>query len=101
MKTFITSVLLISCFIVNGQAKLSSNTWQETLHSKKGNLVVFWYTSTPFIFENEKGEIAGVEYEIVEGFKNYLRNAYHVELNIQWVKSDGFLKTLDDVKNYP
>ncbi|MBI3481377.1 MAG: transporter substrate-binding domain-containing protein [Bacteroidetes bacterium] len=102
MKALITSLLLFICFIANGQTKpLLSNTWQEALHSKKGNLVVFWYTSTPFIFENEKGELAGVEYEIVEGFKNYLRNAYHVDLNIQWIKSNGFLNVIDDVKNHP
>lgn len=83
------------------QPRLPSNTWQETLHAKKGDLVIFWYYSTPFIFENEKGELAGVEYEIVQGFKNYLRDAYHVELNIQWIKSDGFTNVIDDVKTSP
>jgi membrane-bound lytic murein transglycosylase MltF len=100
VKLILTSFILIVFSIASGQDKSNkSNTWQEVLHSKKGNLVVYWYTSTPFIFENKKGEIAGVEFEIIQGFKKYLQEAYHVDLNVQWIKSWGFLNVIDDVKS--
>src|ERR1043166_2858318 len=100
MKLFFTSVFLLVCLAVLGQNKpTQSNTWQETIKAKKGNLVVYWYPSTPFIFENEKGEVAGVEYEILEGFKKYLHDRYQIELTLQWKKSGGFLDVLNDVKD--
>src|ERR1043166_5515466 len=100
MKIPLTTILLLCFFLGAGQDKSAqSNPWKETLNSKKGNLVVYWYPSTPFIFENEKGEVAGVEYEILEGFKKFLHDQYQIELTIQWKKSQGFLDVLNDVKN--
>jgi signal transduction histidine kinase len=100
MKILFTHCLLFCFLFTFAQKKAAqSNTWKETLNARKGTLVVYWYTSTPFIFENERGEITGVEYEILEGFKNYLNNKYQIELTLQWKKSEGFLGTLNDVKN--
>lgn len=76
----------------------TSNNWRETLHNKKGNLIVYWYTSTPFIYENEKGQLTGVEYELMEGFKKYLLTNYQIELTFTWKKSTGFYNVLQDVQ---
>src|ERR1041385_8753126 len=100
MKILFTNILLL-CFLLAPAQKKSplSNTWKETLKNKKGNLVIYWYPSTPFIFENERGEVAGVEYEILEGFKKFISDRYQIELTLQWKKSEGFLGTFNDVKN--
>ncbi|HCW07464.1 MAG TPA: hypothetical protein DGG95_08895 [Cytophagales bacterium] len=96
MKFFVGFLFVYSWFSSLAQ---TSVTWEEALHTKKGNLIVYWYTSKPFIFENEKGQLAGVEYDLMENFKRYLHDVHQIDLTLTWKKSDSFFSVIQDVKN--
>ncbi len=75
------------------EATLNPSSWSQSYASKKGEVVVFWYTSNPFIFEDQKGDIVGIEPAILEEFKKYLKKKFDVDLTIHYVKSGSFIET--------
>lgn len=76
----------------------TNKAWSETLKSKSGSLDVYWYTTRPFIFKTADGKMGGIEYEIMEGFRDYLRNERGISLKLNWIESEGFLDTYNRVK---
>lgn len=59
---------------------------------------MYWYESQPFIFRDNNG-MAGIEYEIVEDFRRYLKKNYGVELNVVWKEGRSFGDTYKLIKN--
>ena len=91
-------VLFISVFLPQWSLSQSSSTsWKKTLASKKGSIDVYWYTTRPFIFKTPDGKLGGIEYEIMEGFRKYLKEERGISLTINWIESKGFLDTYNRV----
>lgn len=59
---------------------------------------MYWYESQPFIFRNKEG-ITGIEYEIVEEFRRFLKKNYGVELRTVWKEGKSFADTYKLVKD--
>src|SRR5689334_17817857 len=79
--------------------KLQPSSWPEVKNKKKGAITIYWFRSQPFIYRNEKGELSGIEYEFMEGFKSYLKEKYQVDISTEWIEMDGFSKAYDTIKN--
>ncbi|MEP1033105.1 ATP-binding protein [Ekhidna sp.] len=93
-RILVLSVILFSIsFLSDGQS------WEETVHSKKATLDLFWNTSAPFIFYDSKGELSGVEYENILLFKKFLRHKYSIDLTLNWIEIKSFNTVLDTIKN--
>ncbi len=75
------------------------SSWKTTLENGKGTITIYWHGSEPFIFYDENGNLAGIEYEIFEGFSGYLKQVHGVELEINWVGVNSFIETFELVKN--
>lgn len=60
------------------------------LQAKKGNINVLWYEIEPFLYKDNSGKMIGVEYELMEGFKGFLRNRYNIDLQINWINTEAF-----------
>lgn len=69
------------------------NTWPYIQEKGGGTLVIYWYTSTPFIFRDANGHLTGIEYDLMEGFKKYLHDVYHIPLQIAWKEGPSFMGT--------
>ncbi|WP_420577934.1 ATP-binding protein [Ekhidna sp.] len=68
-------------------------------HPKFSNeLEVVWYTSKPFIYENEEGELIGIEPEIFMLFKKYMKDVKGESINVSFKKSRDFMNILDVVR---
>ncbi len=75
------------------------NTWEEAQSTKKAHLEILWTTSKPFIYTDPNtGELTGIEYEIGELLKEFVKKRFNVSLTIDWVKRDSFVGILDHVK---
>lgn len=85
--------VIICCSICPGkvQAQKVSGTdsWQDARLHKKAKVSVLWYAIEPFIYFN-KEKIVGIEYELMEGFKPFLKKNYGIDLTMNWVDAKAF-----------
>ncbi|WP_424963998.1 ATP-binding protein [Ekhidna sp.] len=83
------SLVLFFCYL-----PLSIHAFQDD--SEK--LEVIWYTSFPFIYEDEQGNVVGVEAEMLSLFQDYMKNINGVYVDLQFEKAKDFSDILDNVK---
>jgi signal transduction histidine kinase len=91
-------LLLILCTILFVQpsvcaqaqrADIKPQPWKKAKDHGSGSIAVYWYESRPFIYKTANG-IGGIEYDLMEGFKKYLKDAYNFELSIVWQQAESF-----------
>lgn len=100
MKRVLPVLILLTCSVMAvAQPAPGKLTWVETLRTKKATLYIYWYESRPFIYQNENGQMEGIEQEILTGFKDYVREKYHVDLTLQWKETQNFENTYLTVCN--
>jgi signal transduction histidine kinase len=74
-------------------------TWEQSRKSGDGTIIIYWYESKPFIFRNKANQLAGIEYELIEGFKTHLREAYKTDIKINWVEARDFGNTYNIIRD--
>jgi signal transduction histidine kinase len=99
-RTFFHLLLpLAVCFIliINGNAQSTESeadpSWSEVLKEKRGTITAYWYESRPFIYREPNGEMGGIEHDLLEGFKVFVKERYDVDLTIEWLEAKGFNDT--------
>lgn len=99
MRFFFFALILFICSSQTAvsQSAIGTSTWAEALETGKASIYVYWYESRPFIYQNEKGVMQGIEEEIITGFKAYAREKYNVELNIVWKETKNFENTYQTI----
>jgi signal transduction histidine kinase len=83
--------------MVQAQEK-SIKTWAEAKEAKQVTLPVYWFESRPFIYENDQGELTGIEYDLINGFAAFVKERYQVDITIQWTEANGFQNAFDRVQ---
>src|SRR5258705_6699508 len=85
---------LLILFVMTGSIAMAqpqgNNTWDKARTAGKGTITAYWYESKPFIYRTAKGQMRGIEPEIIEGFKKYLQDTYRVTLQIDWKEGPSF-----------
>ncbi len=101
MKRVLLTVLLLVCMIHTGLSQFAAGelSWAEARKTKKATVNIYWYESRPFIYQDERGEMQGIEGEILAGFKDYIREKYNVDLTIRWKETQNFENTYITVCN--
>ncbi|MBO9659406.1 MAG: histidine kinase [Chitinophagaceae bacterium] len=69
---------------------MRGDSWQTVKEQKTGTVTALWDEIEPFIYTDENAQLKGVEYEIMESFRSYLKTTYGVELTVQWQKAGSF-----------
>ncbi|MBL0764338.1 ATP-binding protein [Marivirga atlantica] len=98
------SVFVLYFMLMMGMQTLSSAepviaTDHEMFNSEDTvELNLFWFVSKPFIYKNEKGELTGIEYDILNEYKSYLANKYGVNLRLNWIEADSFGNIIDRIQ---
>lgn len=70
---------------------IPADSWASVLKNKGGTISAVWVDIEPFIYRINKSDgMAGVEYELMEAFVQYIRGKYHVNLQLQWVDAKSF-----------
>jgi signal transduction histidine kinase len=95
-------LLFFIFFIVPyGKSQLNSSegdSWAHVQQTKKGTLVVYWYETRPFIW-NVDGNMQGIEYEIINGFTEFVKTQYGIDLTVTWKEGSSFEDTYNIVRN--
>jgi Putative regulator of cell autolysis len=98
--SFIRHVLLAAWLLPIGLHAQSwkADSWQQVSQAKRGAITALWYDIEPFIYVNKDGRPAGIEYEIMESLKPYLKDQYGIDLTIEWVNAGSFENIYHQVK---
>ena len=80
---------------VHGQTM--SNSWKEVKANGSGRLVVAYSENSPFIYL-DNGQLAGVEYAILQEFVKFADEKYNVQLELVWEHLPTFDALLDTLK---
>lgn len=99
MKCTLQTLTLFICFIqaAFSQSTVGTVTWAKALETRNASIYVYWYESRPFIYQDETGEMKGIEQEILVGFKDYVREKYNVDLTIHWKETQSFGNTYQTI----
>lgn len=50
---------------------------------------------------NENQQLAGIEYELIKGFADFVKKKYEVDLEIKWIEAESFFNTFERVQQSP
>lgn len=82
-----------------GMGSLSVVSAQTTDDALTDTLNLYWHTSPPFIYENEKGHLTGIEYDLFIAFQNFMLENKGIDLYLNWKKANGFSEIFEIVDN--
>jgi signal transduction histidine kinase len=60
---------------------------------------IYWRVSKPFIFMTESGELSGIEYDMIMGFKKYYERVHNRKIKFTWQDIRNFDQTIETVSN--
>jgi ABC-type amino acid transport substrate-binding protein len=86
----ISSILLFTVPVWSQTGGKLADSWQQALKDKKGAITVLWDEIEPFIYRDVNGNMIGVEYELMEGLKEFVQKHYGVSLDIWWKDAKEF-----------
>jgi signal transduction histidine kinase len=95
------SALLLAGFfslVVSSSQAQGDPTWQQVKNSKQGTINAYWYESKPFMYQKANGQMAGIEYELLEGFRAYLKKERGIDLTIRYKEAQSFNDTYLSVR---
>ncbi|MEQ6165755.1 ATP-binding protein [Ekhidna sp. MALMAid0563] len=67
-------------------------------HDAYDTLDLYWFTSRPFVYENEAGEMEGIEPDMLRSFQRYLEKEENISVTLNWVKANDFSHILEIIK---
>ncbi len=69
---------------------LRADSWAQAQRQGVGTVTALWNGVDPFIFRGKTGQLAGVEYEVMEAFRAWLQRRYGVRLTVNWLEVPQF-----------
>ncbi|MFZ5972748.1 MAG: ATP-binding protein [Bacteroidota bacterium] len=94
LRAALTASMFFCWATVRAQAPNDAPTsWQSIRKKGRGEITVYWFESKPFIYRNAKEQLEGVEYDLMEGFRKYLKDRYDVDLKMNWKEANDFYNT--------
>ncbi|MEP0987394.1 ATP-binding protein [Ekhidna sp.] len=85
----LTLIFIHLCLLVN----LTFGTDPKVEQTR--TLEVLWYTSTPFVEEDSRGNVVGIEPQMFKLFQDYMLNMKGERVNVVFKKAKNFVNILD------
>lgn len=92
-------VTTFALLIVLGLPAHAQHSWEETKEKGHGTITVYWHESRPFIYKTAMGRMEGIEPEILEAFRKYLKEIHNINLRIEWKEAPDFGRTYTNVRD--
>ncbi|MRG48912.1 transporter substrate-binding domain-containing protein [Chitinophaga sp. SYP-B3965] len=96
----ITIIILFTGFPTFAGGVNGGDSWAQVQKAGKGTITAFWYDIDPFIYTSPKGQLQGVEFELMESFVKYVKQKYSYDLTIRWENAGSFESIYSKVKNH-
>ncbi|WMN11815.1 ATP-binding protein [Marivirga salinae] len=91
-------IFLNLLFAIPSEAFAQNESWEEAKKKKSATLDLHWFVSQPFIYKDKSEKLTGLEVEIFQEFKKYVKATHQVEINLNWVESKSFGSILNDIE---
>ncbi|MDR7132738.1 hypothetical protein J2X69_005112 [Algoriphagus sp. 4150] len=78
-----------------------TDSWAEVQQNQGGTITALWYDIDPFIFEDQQGNLQGVEYELMEYFTEWIKTTYGYRVQINWKNATSFENIYSEVRDSP
>jgi signal transduction histidine kinase len=75
-----------------------SDTWSEVKENGGGTLVIAYSENSPFIYNDAQGNMAGIEFEIMEEFVRFIDDTYGATLTLEYEHLYNFESLIDTLK---
>jgi ABC-type amino acid transport substrate-binding protein len=102
MKTFLTSVFLLSTVIVFAQT-YTGDSWAKVKAAGSGTLTIVYYSQPGLIVKGADGKMKGVCVDIVADFAKYVQEKYGKKLAVNYAGEEPvfttFLSTVQTTPN--
>jgi len=90
-------ITIVACFALS--SSVVSQTWQIDQQNKKGKLTVHYYENEPYIYKNKKGNLTGIEHDILIAFVDWLKANKGVELTLAFKGYQEYGYFISELKN--
>jgi len=89
-------IIIISFIYCIGAFSLNAQSFQEIIDEGSGKIKVYYYPIEPFIYQDEIGNLLGIEKEMMDSFLRFIEKKYSVKLFVEWEQ----VPTFDSVFEY-
>ncbi|WP_345259795.1 ATP-binding protein [Marivirga lumbricoides] len=73
--------------------------WEQAKRAKTAQLDLYWYISKPFVYKDDRGQMKGLEVEMMEAFCDYLKQKYDTDIQLNWIETPSFSSIHQTVAN--
>jgi signal transduction histidine kinase len=91
--------LMLLFLLPQAYSQSKSNNWREVKDNGNGTLVIAYSENSPFIYINDQGELAGIEFELLQYFVRFIDEKYNAKLKLQYEHLYNFESLIDTLKN--
>jgi len=99
LKAGLYLYLILFILLPQAHGQSLSHTWSEVKENGGGTLVVAYSENSPFIYNDAQGNMAGIEFEIMEEFVRFIDEKYDAKLNLEYEHLYNFESLIDTLKN--
>ncbi|MDF2380651.1 histidine kinase [Nostoc ellipsosporum NOK] len=96
---WILIVTFLTGSLITGAQTCTGDSWQSVREKGSGTVIALWDEIEPFIYTGKDHHLQGVEYEIMESLRGYVKKHYNVTLRVEWQKAGSFDSIYYKVKN--
>jgi putative glutamine transport system substrate-binding protein len=90
-------IIVFAAFIIAAFSGFTQTSWSNVQENGEGTLKVFIQEEFPFAYF-ENGELVGIEVDILKSFEKWVENREDVDLHVEFVRYNQFIKLYEDVK---
>jgi membrane-bound lytic murein transglycosylase MltF len=76
LKAGLWLCIILFMLLPQARGKSKSSTWSEVKENGSGTLIVAYSENSPFIYNDAQGKMAGIEFEILEEFVQFIHEKY-------------------------
>ncbi|UTW62089.1 transporter substrate-binding domain-containing protein [bacterium SCSIO 12741] len=98
MRIIVCMILMLSGLQAFSQ-QMVYQSWNKVATQKNGVLNAYYFNNYPFAYQDPNGKMMGVEVDILSEFSNWLMKYKGVQLEINYVKNEGFNKFYDVIRD--
>lgn len=76
-----------------------TDAWDEIKKQKKGTVTILHYDTYPSVYQDDDGNVNGIEYDIFMAFIDFLKQEYNFQVTPRFREAKSFPDLYHSVKN--
>ncbi|MFT4755980.1 MAG: ABC-type amino acid transport substrate-binding protein, partial [Vicingaceae bacterium] len=80
---------------------VSAQSFENASESKKATLNVMYFENEPYAYKNEKGDLVGIEIDIMNSFVTWIKSEKGIELKLKFMPFSEFSSFYAQIQTAP